>query len=286
MRKHHKIILGSAGTVVFVFMIVVGVMLYGMHIKQEYYQEQVNSEIANIQASINELSENVLETQTDLNSLNTQVGSIDEEFDLLKASVSSDFSGIFEDAVKSVVSVITDSGQGTGFIINEEGYVVTNAHVLANSQGYLADNIRAVNYEGETISADFIGFDSEFDLALLKISGNYDKLILANSDEVQIGEKVIAIGNPLGLDFSVSEGIVSQIHREGMNGINAYIQTTAALNAGNSGGPLINSEGEIIGINNFKIGEGESLGFALESNYIKDVVNYISLQELNETLIQ
>jgi len=83
-----------------------------------------------------------------------------------------------------------------------------------------------------------------------------------------VGEKVIAIGNPLGLSLSVTEGIVSGVHRIGDNNLPAYIQTDAALNPGNSGGPLINTDGKVIGINNFKISGTESLGFALESDYI------------------
>jgi len=121
---------------------------------------------------------------------------------------------------------------------------------------------------------------------LLKISGDYNSIELGDSDDIQIGEKVIAIGNPLGLQFSVSEGIVSAINREGTNGIEAYIQTDAALNPGNSGGPLINKQGKVIGINNFKIGGGESLGFALESNYIKEVVNQISQEKYKINLIE
>ena len=119
----------------------------------------------------------------------------------------------------------------------------------------------------------------------MKIEGDYNVLNFANSDNVQIGEKVIAIGNPLGLQFSVSEGIVSAVHREGISELNSYIQTDAALNPGNSGGPLINKNGEVIGINNFKINTGESLGFALESNYIIESVNKIGQNSINKTLI-
>ena len=125
----------------------------------------------------------------------------------------------------------------------------------------------------------------QFDLALLKIEGDYERLRLGNSDSISAGEKVIAIGNPLGLQFSVSQGIVSAIHREGLNGIEAYIQTDAALNPGNSGGPLINTEGKVIGINNFKVGNSESLGFALESDFIKDEINKIALEILGEDLL-
>jgi len=178
------------------------------------------------------------------------------------------------------VTIRTNVGQGTGFIISDKGYLVTNAHVLSG-----ANQVQTIDYQQNVLNAEFIGYDANFDMALLKISGNYQAIELANSNQVQIGEKVIAIGNPLGLQFSVSQGIVSGVHRPGPNGLEAYIQTDAALNPGNSGGPLINKEGEVIGINNFKIGTGESLGFALESNYIKEAVDNIATQNLNQTLI-
>ncbi|VVB82301.1 Trypsin-like peptidase domain protein [uncultured archaeon] len=115
------------------------------------------------------------------------------------------------------------------------------------------------------------------DIALLRINDtNYSPLTLADSDNTQVGEKVIAIGNPLGLQFSVSEGIVSAIHRAGENGLNAYIQTDASLNPGNSGGPLIDVNGNVVGINNFKIIGSENIGFSLESNYVKDTINAIA----------
>ena len=123
------------------------------------------------------------------------------------------------------------------------------------------------------------------DIALLKINADYPRLKLADSDDIIQAEKVIAIGNPYGLSFSVSEGIVSAIHREGPNGLNIYIQTTAELNSGNSGGPLINKNGKVIGMNNFKLGNSEGLGFALESNYVKSVVNEIATQTLGQGLI-
>ena len=123
------------------------------------------------------------------------------------------------------------------------------------------------------------------DVALLKIEGDYNSLIFDDSDDVRIGEKGIAIGNPLGLSFSVSEGIVSALNREGSNGLKIYIQTDASLNPGNSGGPLIGTDGKVIGINNFKA-RGENLGFALESDYIKQSVNEISLDRLNMTILE
>ena len=284
LKRHHKIMIGSFSTFLIVVLIANSVFIYFLYGQLQFSYNKLESEItqaqADTQTKINELTMSIMEAQTELTSLGSQIGSIDKEFNELKASTSADFSGIIENAVKSVVTIKTNIGQGTGFLITDDGYVVTNSHVV---QGATAAAI--YTYDGQTYQVLLVGSDSTLDIALLKISGNFEKLKLANSDDIQIGEKVIAIGNPLGLQFSVSEGIVSAVNREGPSGIKAYIQTDAALNPGNSGGPLINKQGKAIGINNFKIGSGESLGFALESNYIEDAVNQIALQKLNQTLI-
>lgn len=289
LKPHHKWILAGTSGLVILFMIALSVFTYTSFVRQELNQDLLEKKIDNLrtetQANINELSSSIIETNNELSSLSSDVGDINKEFSEIKASVSADFSEIIEDSVKAVVTIRTDSGQGTGFFITEDGYIVTNAHVLANENGNLATGIHAINYEGNSIALQFVGYSSKLDAALLKASGNFNFLELGISDEVQIGEKVIAIGNPLGLQFSVSQGIVSAVHRPGPNGINAYIQTDAALNPGNSGGPLINTEGEVVGINNFKIGSGESLGFALEADYIKQAVNAISQEELDQDLL-
>jgi len=218
--------------------------------------------------------------------LDVELGSLSQELNLLKASAGEDFSGIIEDAIESVVTIKTSAGfQGTGFIISDDGYLVTNAHVLADEDGRLASSIQIITYGQKTKDSIFIGYNGELDIALLKISGSYNSLEFGDSDNIQIGEKVIAIGNPLGLQFSVTEGIISAVHRIGLSGTNDYVQTDAALNPGNSGGPLINKQGKVIGINNFKIGSGENLGFALESNPMIDSINEIYFQEFNKILI-
>lgn len=236
--------------------------------------KQLNAKIdtnnAEVQSKINELSLDLLNTQINLT----------KQVDTIQAKTSSDFSGIANAAKKSVVSIRTNLGQGTGFIISDDGYVVTNAHVLSGAK--YAD---AITYDQKTERMNFIGYDSNLDLALLKIDSGYPKLNLEYVDNVRVGEKVIAIGNPLGLGFSVSEGIVSAINRvQSDNNLPAYIQTDASLNPGNSGGPLINSDGNVIGINNFKLA-GENLGFALESDYIKSGINTIAQKNLNMTII-
>lgn len=284
LKKHHKWMIGGFSLFLIIVLVANSLFIYFLYLKLQADYTTLNKELQELnidtQSKISELTQNVMQTKTDLSSLNTQLGSINEEFSSLKASVGDDFSAIIDDAIKSVVTIRTDVGQGTGFVIANEGYVVTNAHVLEGAR-----SVYAINYKQETLSAEFIGADETFDLALLKLSDNLRALDLANSNKVQVGTKVIAIGNPLGLQFSVSQGIISGVHREGPTGLEAYLQTDAALNPGNSGGPLINTDGDVVGINNFKIGSGESLGFALESNAIKEGVNDIYRAAMNETLI-
>ena len=129
-----------------------------------------------------------------------------------------------------------------------------------------------------------IGYNQKLDIALLKIPPQDSSLEFILSKDVEIGEKVIAIGNPLGLSFSVSEGIVSAKDRPGINNLPGYIQTDAALNPGNSGGPLINDDGKVVGINNFKA-QGENLGFALQSEYVIIAINNIAIRAFNQTII-
>jgi len=295
MRRHHKVMVGSFSTVIIVLLIVFGVTLYSIKLKQEAYQNQLTDKISDLESriiemesntnsKINDLSSSLIKTQNNLESLQTEVVDIDEEFGELKATTSADFSGIVQNAIKSVVSVRTDVGQGTGFLVSPEGYVVTNIHILQDGS-----EIYVLNYEREKIDAGLMGYNEKFDLALLKLEdkkSNYSYLDLGDSDEVEAGQKVVAIGNPLGLEFSVSEGIVSAVHRQGVNNVSAYLQTDAALNPGNSGGPLIDTQGEVIGINNFKVKESENLGFALESNYIRSVINSISQENFNQTIIE
>ncbi|PIN79399.1 hypothetical protein COV16_04375 [Candidatus Woesearchaeota archaeon CG10_big_fil_rev_8_21_14_0_10_34_8] len=241
----------------------------------------LNLELNSTKNSLQQTIQTQIQTQSQLTqlassltSLTSTQQSLTKQISELKAQTSSDFSGIIEDAVKSVVSIRTDISQGSSFIITSDGYLVTNAHVLNN-----AKYAKALTYSQEIKNANLIGYDLDLDIALLKISGTYDYLEFTDSDNVKVGEKVIAVGNPYGLSFTVTEGIVSAVNRD-----NKYIQTDVALNPGNSGGPLINKQGKVIGINNFKV-TGESLGFALESNYVKEAINNIAEKQLNQTLV-
>ena len=277
LERHHKIMIGSFSTLIIVFIIISSVLIYSSFLKITLLENQLSKNQLEMQSKINDLTSTLMQTKENVINLDQ---SLTTKINQLKATTSADFSGVIEKAIKSVVTVKTDVSQGTGFIITDDGFFVTNAHILAGGR-----KVIAVTSDQQILDADLIGYNEDLDIALLKISGDYNALKLANSKKVQIGEKVIAIGNPLGLQFSVSEGIVSAVNRVGPNDIEAYIQTDAALNPGNSGGPLINKEGEVIGINNFKVGGSESLGFALESNYIKDAVNEISNQAYNKDLI-
>ena len=287
LRKHHKWMIGGISAVVVIYMIISIILISGLAVKQTSDYNKLADEINKLQADtqnkLNELTENLLLTKEDIKQTKenlTEIGTIRKEFDLLKASSGEDFSSIIENSVKGVVTIKTNVAQGTGFIISSDGYLVTNAHMLSG-----ASEVQITAFDGKKIPAELVGYNSELDIALLKISGEHSFLEFDDSNNVRVGEKVIAIGNPLGLQFSVTEGIVSGIHRSGINELEAYVQTDAALNPGNSGGPLINKNGKIIGINNFKLGSGESLGFALESNYIKDAVNAISQEKLEKNIL-
>lgn len=169
-----------------------------------------------------------------------------------------------------------EQGSGSGIIINEEGYVVTNNHVVEG-----ATELKVISSTGEEYPAKLIGTDSRTDLALLKIEGNggYPYAVLGDSSDLATGQSVIAIGNPLGTEFAgtVTKGVISALNRtmEVEQGLTLnLIQTDAAINPGNSGGALVNAYGEIIGINSAKISSSdvEGLGFAIPINEAKTVV--------------
>jgi len=173
------------------------------------------------------------------------------------------------------------SALGSGFIIDEKGIVVTNNHVIKN-----ADDIFIIMDGGEDFKAKVIGADSEMDLAVLQIESDqkFKPVKFGNSDKARIGDWVIAIGNPMGLSGTVTSGIISAKNRDiRMNRYEDFIQTDASINVGNSGGPLFNMDGEVIGINTAILGHSGSIGigFAIPSNSAKKVIN--QLIEFGET---
>ena len=183
---------------------------------------------------------------------------------------------------KSISSVVTISstnnqtyssnknGMGSGVIFSEDGYIVTNLHILSGN------NIDVKLNNGKNYSASIIGIDKNADIAVLKISAD-DPLVpinFADSDNLKVGDKVLAIGNPYGIGTSVSSGIISATGRDYGNPYLQLIQTDAAINPGNSGGALINENGNLIGINSkifSKTGAYQGIGFAIPSNLVVQI---------------
>ncbi|MGB4600034.1 MAG: DegQ family serine endoprotease [Trichlorobacter sp.] len=164
-------------------------------------------------------------------------------------------------------------GMGTGFIISADGYILTNNHVAGG-----ADEIMVKLSDGREIKAELKGQDDKLDIALLKISDPkpLPAVELGDSDALEVGEWVMAIGNPFGLAHTVTAGIVSAKGRViGSGPYDDYIQTDASINPGNSGGPLFNSNGKVIGINTAIIAGGQGIGFAIPSTMVKAVVEQL-----------
>src|SRR5436305_2451726 len=166
---------------------------------------------------------------------------------------------------------------GSGFIVDKSGYILTNQHVVDD-----AARITVKLDSGEEYQAKVIGTDDETDLAVLKIEAGHDLpfVRLGNSDQARVGEWVLAMGSPFGLTRTVTDGIVSQTNRETPQGtaFQKFIQTDAAINKGNSGGPLVNMEGEVIGVNSqiaTSTGDYNGVGFALPSNEAANVYQQI-----------
>jgi len=162
---------------------------------------------------------------------------------------------------------------GSGFIIDEDGYIVTNNHVV---QG--ADKIKVILKDGREFDAEIKGRDPNTDLALVKIESDKDLPIIAlgNSDTLKIGEWVLAIGNPFGLEHTVTAGIISAKGRViGSGPYDDFIQTDASINPGNSGGPLISMEGKVVGINTAIIAGGTGIGFAIPVNLARGIITQL-----------
>ncbi len=161
---------------------------------------------------------------------------------------------------------IEQPGSGSGFVISTDGYVVTNNHVIEG-----AGSIKAGLADGTVLNASLIGADPSSDIAVIKVyDGDLKPLQFANSNLLEPGQIAVAIGNPMGLQHTVTAGVVSALGRtlRANNGrlIDDVIQTDAALNPGNSGGPLVNSEGKVIGVNTAVISAAQGLCFAVSSN--------------------
>ncbi len=174
------------------------------------------------------------------------------------------------------------SGVGTGIIVDKKGYILTNSHVV---EGGSADTLKIKLADGREVKGTVLWSDKSIDLAIVKITA--DKLTaatLGDSNEVKVGSFAVAIGNPLGMSFesSVTQGVISGLNRsitiangQSQTTMDNLIQTDASINSGNSGGPLLNSEGNVIGINSAKAQSAEGLGFAIPINTAKPIIEAI-----------
>ncbi|MFB6276981.1 MAG: HhoA/HhoB/HtrA family serine endopeptidase, partial [Halothece sp.] len=186
------------------------------------------------------------------------------------------FERFFGDAIPRPPQKRVKQGLGSGFIISSDGHILTNAHVVSK-----ADQVTVALRDGRTLNGKVLGTDPLTDIAVIDVDAqNLPTVPLGNSEQVQPGQWSIAIGNPLGLNETVTVGVVSATGRPS-SAIGVpdkrveFIQTDAAINPGNSGGPLLNAQGEVIAINTAIIGQAEGLGFAVPINTAKDVAQEI-----------
>jgi len=187
-----------------------------------------------------------------------------------------------EKSIESVVTISSEnmsfannkSGIGSGVIFSNDGYIVTNLHILSGK------NINVKTNDGENYSASVIGIDKNTDIAVLKISSKekLKSISFADSDNLKIGDRVLAIGNPYGIGISVSNGIISATGRDYGNPYLQLIQTDAAINPGNSGGALVNENGNLVGINSkifSRTGAYQGIGFAIPSNLVVQIATQL-----------
>jgi putative serine protease PepD len=194
--------------------------------------------------------------------------------------------GVAEKLQPSVVTVRVTGAIGSGFVVSQDGYVITNDHVV---EGADDDTMSVAFNDGSTAQARLVGRDPESDIAVIKVSkGNLTPVALGNSDQIAVGDHVLAFGSPLGLTNTVTEGIVSALDRTiqseegGITRYYAAIQTDAAVNQGNSGGPLVNSAGQVVGVNSVIRSVGTQteagnigLAFAIPINQAKRIATDI-----------
>lgn len=184
----------------------------------------------------------------------------------------------YSDDVPDQADTTTASSQGSGIIFSQDGYVITNAHVIGNSKTAYA--IRVVTSDGKAYKAGVVGYDSRTDIAVLKMDDakGLTPATFGDSSQLEVGQDIIVVGNPGGLDYqnTTTKGVISALDRKlSTSSLTKYIQTDAAINPGNSGGPLVNYYGQVVGITTSKIVSEtyEGMGFAIPSQTVKSIVD-------------
>lgn len=241
-------------------------------------------------------SSNTNSSQTDKNEINNESSSKSQSIAISSKDDLSMEAAVVQKSIDSVVGVTTKTattqsswfgvqtgyteGVGSGSIVSKDGYILTNSHVVSDGK---AEEINVLFHDGSTKEAKLIWNDSTLDLAVIKVDGSdLPAIEFGDSDNVIVGDRVVAIGNPLGLELqsTVTSGIISGLNRTvsfttgaSMDGL---MQTDAAINSGNSGGALLNTQGQLIGINTAKAGNSDGIGFAIPANLAKIIVDEIA----------
>jgi len=225
-------------------------------------RKETSNAVQSLGGNIDQLREETTQSQEDIKKLGEDL----ENLENVQIEASQDFSLIVEDVIRSVVSIKAGNSIGSGVFISPK-YLITNYHVVGNS-----NTATITNVDGSSFQANILSYEPNIDIALLEIpNGNFPYLEFENINDVKVGENVIAVGSPLGLSFSVTQGIISSKQRTGPNNLNIYLQTDTPINLGNSGGPLINLNKKIVAINTWKIANVEGLGFAIRADVAENV---------------
>jgi S1-C subfamily serine protease len=217
-----------------------------------------------------DLARTRVESEKELETIAKKVGGLQKKSSELDSKISEidvsskDFSSIVEEVIQSVANIQTDTTQGSGVFVTANGHIVTNKHVVGD-----ASIVKVTIHNGRIYDAVVIHREGNADIAILKINETTPWLGFASSENVRVGERVIAVGSPLGLSFSVTEGIISATNRRIDTGSVGYIQTDVPINSGNSGGPLVNSKKKIVGINTLKYTQAEGIGFAIPADIVQ-----------------
>ena len=288
MKKIANFLIPTTSVVAFVFAVVAFNNTHAAN--QPANQEQQTTEMVNVQSvavtqpvDLTYAAEKALPSVVHIKYVqNSKIQTVEVQSDPFEDFFSDPFGGFFGrgqrgqgGTQKRQVQTPKRTATGSGVIISTDGYIVTNNHVVDG-----ADELTVTLTDNKEYSARIIGADKTTDLALIKIDGrNLPAIEIANSDNVKVGEWVLAIGNPLGLNNTVTAGIISAKARTlGANGVESFIQTDAAINAGNSGGALVNTNGQLVGINAMlysQTGSYSGYGFAIPTAMMNKIVDDI-----------
>lgn len=264
---------------IWLFVVIAGFYLFNMYLNIDIKENQENSYTA----------KKTIQTVDEVNQESKTIADVIEEVSTTVVGISK-----LKDNGNSIFlkDGATKLGLGTGIIVSENGYILTNQHV----SGVKYSNCYVTLDNGKEYNANVVWSDSDLDLSMIKI--NIKGLTFAklgDSDNIRTGEKVYAIGNPIGFEFqrTVTSGIISAVDRtikieeeDNLSYMEDLIQTDATINPGNSGGPLINPDGEVIGINSIKITSAEGIGFAIPINIVKPMIqNFIQTGTFEEATI-